>query len=104
MNKNMMSYVISFVLIIAFFGVLFISKNNNELKNYNELEGTILVNSNDCLHIKDENKEIHYISHEDLKDVKVGQKLLMKYTGIINKNTCKQSISIIDYSLENIEK
>lgn len=103
MNKNMMSYVISFVLIIAFFGVLVISKNNNELKNYKELEGTVLVNSDDCLHIKDENNKTYYISHEDLKNIKVGQKLLMKYTGIINKNTCKQSISIIDYSLENIE-
>lgn len=104
MNKNMMSYVISFVLIIAFFGVLFISKNNNELKNYKSLEGTVLVNSDNCLHIKDENDDIYYISHEYLKHVKVGQKLLMKYTGIINKNACKQSISIIDYSIENIKK
>lgn len=103
MNKNMMSYVISFVLIIAFFGVLFINKNNKELENYKELEGTILAVSNDCLYIKDKNDEIHYISHEELKDIKAGQKLLMKYIGIINKNTCKQSISIIDYSVEDSE-
>jgi len=101
MNKQMMSYITGLVLIIIFFGVLFISKNNKELENYEELDGTVLAVSNECLYIKDKNDEIHYISHKDLKEIKAGQKLLMKYTGIINKNTCKQSISIIDYLVED---
>lgn len=103
MNKQMMTYITSLVLIITFFGVLFISKNNKELENYEKLEGTVLAVSDECLYIKDKNEEIHYISHEELKDIKVGQKLLMKYTGIINKNSCKQSISIIDYSVEDFQ-
>ncbi|MCH5167016.1 MAG: hypothetical protein J1F35_03900 [Erysipelotrichales bacterium] len=81
----------AFILLIV---IVAIKSNKN---NSNIIEGEVLYKSSDMLVFKDNNDLIYNIDI-DIDELSVGDKVALKYTGILNKNSSNQDISVIAYA------
>jgi len=64
----------------------------------NSIEGTIISKTNKKITIQD-NNNIIYTFNEENKELNIGDNVLIKYTGIINKNTEQQDVKVINYTI-----
>lgn len=101
MNKKILSFIIGLIVLIGII-IIFININNNK-KEIKDMKATIISNSDSLLTIQDSNNAI-YTFKTDKVDASVGESILISYTGIIDKNTELQNVSIVDYTTSPVLK
>ena len=98
-DKKTIVYVVSFFVLFIILGVsiFFSSKVDNELST-NILEGEIVYTSDEVITIRDD-KGNEYTVSGDI-EATLGNKILLKYTGVLDLNKEMQDIEIVNYSVE----
>jgi len=97
MKKNIIMGISCFLILIL--GITIIMKNEKELtsKIYsNNIEATVLSKNKTELTIQDNNNVIYTIQIKN-PNVDIGDKVLLEYTGALNKNIELQEVKIVDY-------
>jgi len=98
-NQKIITYVSAvIVLVITIFTII----NNNSSKDNNvitgkELEAIILSINDNNLTITDSNNIIYTFNIKDII-ANIGDKILIKYTGLLDKNKELQNVNIINYT------
>ncbi len=96
MNKKMFIVFGGLIILTGIFVSLIISKDNKkEMKN---LTATVISKSDTLLTLKDSNNIIYTFKTNEV-DAEVGENILLSYTGIIDKNSEIQDVSIEDYKI-----
>ena len=104
MNKKAVG-CIAFVILFAVFGIFSIynigikemEKQEDENKQVESLIVTVLSMNEHDVTVQDENKIIYTFSHDNMR-ANVGDKILLEYTGILDKNKSYQTTTIQKYS------
>lgn len=103
-RKKYISYIsISFVLIVTIFSIVSNSYQKEEKSIENKkLNGTILAVNNDKVTIRENN--LIFTLNIDEKDLEIGDKITIEYTGLLDKNKESQNITIINYTTKESTK
>lgn len=101
MDKKAIIYLVSFLVLFVIFGIsiFFSSRVDNELDT-RVLEGEVVYNSGDLITIRDD-KGNEYTVNFDI-EVLNGNKLVLKYTGLLDINKDIQDIEVIEYTVETV--
>lgn len=101
MDKKAIIYLVSFLVLFVIFGIsiFFSSRVDNELDT-RVLEGEVVYNSGDLITIRDD-KGNEYTVNFDI-EVLNGNKLVLKYTGLLDINKDIQDIEVIEYTAETV--
>lgn len=102
MNKKIITYFSSIIiLVITVFAIINNNSNeDNNLTTNKELEATILSINDNKLTLNDSNNIIYTFNIEDIL-ANVGDKILIEYTGLLDKNKELQNVNIINYTTMN---
>lgn len=87
-------FIITFFLALSFSFVLL--RNKKEEIKYQTIEGEILGKQNDMLVFKDVNDLTYFI--KDSSNVLVGDKVILEYTGLIDRSKATQDIEVVGYT------
>lgn len=90
------SILLIILIIILTFKCLFKSKN---AININKMEAMILETNDSNFTIQDDKNIIYTFKHNKM-EAKIGDYIIIKYTGVLDKNTTPQDIQVLDYKLE----
>ena len=101
MDKKAIIYLVSFLVLFVIFGVsiFFSSRIDSELDT-RVLEGEVIYNSGNLITIRDE-KGNEYTVNFDI-EVLNGNKLVLKYTGLLDISKDIQDIEVIEYTVETV--
>lgn len=101
MDKKAIIYLVSFLVLFVIFGVsiFFSSRIDSELDT-RVLEGEVIYNSGNLITIRDE-KGNEYTVNFDI-EVLNGNKLVLKYTGLLDISKDIQDIEVIEYTVEAV--
>lgn len=101
MDKKTIVYLVGFVLLLVIFGIsiFFSSRVDNELDT-GVLKGEIVYNSGNLITIRD-SRGNEYTVNSDI-EVLNGNKVVLKYTGLLDINRDIQDIEVIDYTVETV--
>lgn len=77
---------------------IFNTNTNEKSIKTNNIEATIISKTNKKITVQD-NNNIIYTFNEENTDLNIGDNILIKYSGIINKNTEHQKIKVISYTI-----
>lgn len=100
MKKNIIVLICSLIaIVLIIIGLLQLKANKKEVNN---LEGQVIYKDKDQITIQDDNQVIYTFKDSDIT-AKVGENVLLTYSGILNKNTQIQENEIVKYTLsENV--
>ena len=103
MNKKILGYLSLFLIVLVGGTILMnsVSKQNN--LSVNSLDATVISISDDYLTIRDDNNTI-YTLEVSSTDLTVGDKILIEYTGLLDKTSKIQDVSIINYSISKVSQ
>lgn len=79
------------------------STNENLIVKINKLAATVLSISDDNVTVQD-SENIIYTFHTKNFKFNAGDHIIIEYTGLLNKNTEYQNVTINDYSLERVSE
>lgn len=98
MNKKSIIGAILF-LIVLFVGVLslFLRSKDYE-KDKNTLEATVLYTTDSTITVQDSHQGIYTMEVADI-NAEAGDTVVISYTGLLDKNSEKQEVSVIDYEV-----
>jgi len=101
MNKKMLIGIsfIFMVVIFCIFSLFIYSEQYNE--EIDKIEGIVLYKSDSILTIQDKNHIIYTINVNGV-EADVGDDILVEYTGILDKNSECQDVSVTNYSILNV--
>lgn len=95
--------ILALIGIVIIFSILLFFIFNNRTKNSTKIKkmnATVLLKENNKVIVQDKNNIIYTFSIDDMK-VSAGDKVVIKYTGILDKNRSLQDVEIIDYNTYN---
>lgn len=98
MNKKFLIGV-STLLTVVVVGILTLflySKSYDE--ETNQVEGVVLYTSDTTLTVQDSNHVIYTMNVQDV-NVDIGDSIMIEYTGVLDKNSEKQEVSIVNYEV-----
>lgn len=101
MNKKILLYVSIFLVVISS-GILLLKQTNrdNNVVNTKEMTATVLSIIDDNVVIQDDSNIIYTIDILDTK-LTIGERIIIEYTGILDKNKEKQDIKITKVSVDD---
>jgi len=94
MNKKIFFLFIGFPIILI--TLIAIVGSNNSTKQTKTLQATILTKNDNSITIQDKNNIIYTFKTDNI-DTKIGENILLEYTGLLNKNNEFQDINITSY-------
>lgn len=106
MSKNNLILLFGIIITTTTIISLFVFNNqintnasNDETKAINKttLTATIIAKDNNQITIQDQ-KNIIYTFNESVNDLKLGNNILLEYTGLLDKNRELQDVAITDYN------
>lgn len=97
MNKNILMYLSIFLIVLISGTVIMKSINDDDNVQINSLNATVISIKDDSLTVQDENNII-YTFNVVSNNLMTGDNILIEYTGLLNKNTEMQDISVVNYS------
>lgn len=103
MNKKILLYFSIFLIVVTGGIMLMKSTNKNLIVETNKLTATVLSVSDDNLTVQDSENIIYTFHTKDFK-FNAGDHIIIEYTGLLNKNTEHQNVTINDYSLERVSE
>ncbi len=105
MNKKMIIYLATFVVVVlCSLTAIYFSKDNNK-NDINKMTATLISKNGKRLTVRDEENIIYtFNSLEDYDDALVGSNIIIQYTGLLDKNVEKQSGQIVDLKTSQVMK
>ena len=103
MNKKIIMGIIGIIILIV---IIFISINlfsKKEEKDTKDITATVLATNDSELTIQDSENIIYTFNVDDI-DVNIGDKILLKYTGLLNKDKELQDCSVTSYITSTVSK
>lgn len=94
-DRKTVVYLISFFVLFVIFGISIFFSSETDTK---QLEGEVVYSSGNLVTIIDSNGN-EYTVNSDI-DVMEGDKILLKYTGLLDINKETQNIIVVDYIIE----
>lgn len=103
MQKKVFGLLVSLI-ILTIVGAIFIGNRDykNDLET-NNITATVMAVDDSLLTIQD-SRNIIYTFNWDNAGVKVGDNVLIEYTGLLDKNTQLQKIIVLDYNTSPVSK
>ena len=101
MNKKSLigvSLLLTFI-IVGVLTLFLYSKSYD--RETNEVEGVVLYTTDSTLTVQDSNHVIYTMDVKDI-DVSVGDNILIEYTGVLDKNSENQEVSIVNYEVLSV--
>lgn len=95
MNKKAIVCLVGVITVII--GGLIIMGLNKDNSSAKEINAKVLSVEDSSLTIQDSNNVIYTFNVEDV-DANVGENIVLKYTGILDKNTQVQDVVVVDYT------
>ncbi|MGN0973797.1 MAG: glycoside hydrolase family 3 N-terminal domain-containing protein [Bacilli bacterium] len=92
--------VIIILVLIIFTTICFCKKDTKSTK---KLEATVMAIDSDSISVQDNNNIIYTFNNQTI-NTNIGDKIVIEYTGLLNKNYNIQDNKIIDYTIATIEK
>ncbi len=101
MNKN--SYLYLSIFLVVLLSGIFLMKNIGKegTSNTNQMEAMVLSVSNTELTVQDQNHIIYTFAIPN-SDVEVGERIVIEYTGLLDKDAKIQDVSIIHYETTEV--
>ncbi len=103
MNKKFMVSCSIFFIAILIGVISILSFKSKENIETNILEGTVLSISNDKITVQDEN-DVIYSFYMQNPELNIGDRLVIEYTGLLDKSKSVQNNNIINYKTVDPEK
>lgn len=103
MNKKIIMGIIGIIILIV---IIFISINlfsKKEKKDTKDITATVLTTNDSELTIQDSDNIIYTFNVDDI-DLNIGDKVLLKYTGLLNKDKELQNCSVTSYTTSTVSK
>lgn len=100
-KKIILISVVVALLLIGSISLLHISKNK-KVENSNKLEAMVMSTNGDSLVVQDKDNIIYRMNVSNLKSVETGDSVLIKYVGVLDKNSVEQDVSVIDYKTTKV--
>ena len=102
MKKKLFFYSLGIIIlvIVIFTAICFCKKDTKSTK---KLEATVIAIDNDSISVQDNNNIIYTFNNQTI-NTNIGDKIVIEYTGLLNKNYNIQDNEIIDYTIATIEK
>lgn len=98
-DKKTIIYTASFIVLFVILGVsIFFSSSGDEDMTVSALEGEIVYTSGNLVTIRDDKGNEYMVNGEI--EVEEGNKIVLKYTGVLDLNKKMQDIVIVNYSVE----
>lgn len=98
-DKKTIIYTASFIVLFVILGVsIFFSSSGDEDMTVSTLEGEIVYTSGNLVTIRDDKGNEYMVNGEI--EVEEGNKIVLKYTGVLDLNKKMQDIVIVNYSVE----
>lgn len=102
MNKKMLITVCFAFIIGIIITVISITSNMNKDEKTDKIVGTVMNYKDDILTIEDENSVIYNCSVKNI-DFKIGSRVILRYSGILNEDYDIQDCQVIDYEIVSNE-
>lgn len=99
-KKSLIGIFLLLTLVVVGVLSLFLYSNSYD-QEINEVEGVVLYTTDSTLTVQDSNHVIYTMNTGNI-DVSVGDNILIEYTGVLNKNSEKQEVSIVDYEILSV--
>lgn len=99
-KKSLIGIFLLLTLVVVGVLSLFLYSNSYD-QEINEVEGVVLYTTDSTLTVQDSNHVIYTMNAGNI-DVSVGDNILIEYTGVLNKNSEKQEVSIVDYEILSV--
>ena len=96
-NKKITISIFTIVLLLGFALLLFMNKKTTEKIETENIRGTLLTVTKNSITIQDDNNGIYTFQLENPK-AQVGDHIVLEYTGILEKETTKQKVTITNYT------
>ena len=101
MDKKILLYFSIFLIIVTGGIMLMKETNKNLIAETNKLTATVLSVGDDNLTVQDSENIIYTFHTKDFK-YNTGDHIIIEYTGLLNRNTEYQNVTINDYSLNKV--
>lgn len=101
MKKKIIISLGILILFVVGFTCLYLS-DNKELKT-NKLKATILSSNKSDITVQDQNNIIYTFKTQEM-DAEVGSNVVIKYTGLLDRNKEHQDIQVIDYQITPVSQ
>ena len=104
-EKNIIFTVFLAILVIISIVSVVSFNNKDNIKNNKtkKMSATVISLDDDNVTVLDSNNAIYKFNKNKI-DASTGDKIVIEYTGVFDKNKCKQSSKIISYKVENVIK
>lgn len=103
MDKKIIYGCMTLFILILSIGFFMLGDNGVKYKNEDKLVGTVISVNGDELTIKDEKNSTYTFKMEDV-NINVGSKIVLEYTGLLDRNQKIQNVSIIDYEISQVSQ
>lgn len=94
-KKTIIYSLVAVIAILASISIISLFSKNNELKTQ-EIKATILSKNKDTITVQDKDDIIYTFKVNNTLN-EIGENIFIEYTGLLNKNTELQEVSIINY-------
>lgn len=103
MKKNVIVTVFSAILVIMSIVsvVSFNNKDTVKTKNTKKMSATVMSLDDDNVTVLDGNSVIYKFNKKEM-DASVGDNVVIEYTGVLDKNKCKQANKVISYKVKDV--
>lgn len=101
MDKKNLIYISIFLIVITGGILLMKLSNKNLINNTKKLSATVISITDNNLTVQDSQNIIYTFNTRDFK-YNSGDKIIIEYIGLLNKNTEYQNVTINDYSLDKV--
>ena len=100
-RKKLIGIITSYMTAFIVFVSVLVNSLDNDKEKLQVLEGTLLFNSNDIIMVQDKSNVIYTFNNYNM-DVCDKGNILLKYSGILDKNKDVQDVSIIDCTVKEV--
>lgn len=102
MNMDKKTIIIVFTILVASFSLLGISKvlKKEEPQKTKTLEATVMSVDDGKISVQDKDHVIYTFKSE--VNAKLGDNIILEYSGVVNKNKCLQKTKLVDYETSEV--
>ena len=103
MDKKILCYLSLFLVVLVGGTILMRSINKHDTLEVSSLDANVVSMGENTVTVLDSNNII-YTLEVSSNNLIVGDKILIEYTGLLDKNTEIQDVSVINYSISKVSQ